>query len=338
MSQKDFVIKQALKGKSPTQIHQILEDMFEKDALPLSTISYTIRSQRWTSNNEPIKKNRQSRADYKKDDLIESVLKRERFATIRHISKETNIAPSTVNWILKERMGYKNIDLTIVPHELTSEMKKNRVDISIRMIESIQRAKANNWNFISTGDESWFSYYTSSTKIWIKKEDSPPSLPNPDFHPKKLMVTIFWSPIGIQVLNVLPKGHTLNAQYFQEIILAELVRNNKVKEVKNQKQKYMIHFDNACVHSAKSTIQFLNENNIEILSHPAYSPDLAPSDFYLFGYLKDKAKGKRFCDENQILESIREEFFAIPKHQLESVFEEWERRLHQCIDGGGEYI
>ena len=338
MSQKDFAIKQALKGKTPTQIHQILVDMFESDALPLSTISYTIRSQCWKSNNESIKKCRQSRADYKKDHLIESVLKSDRFATIRQIAKETDIAPSTVHWILRDRLGYKNMDLSIVPHELTSDMKKNRVDISIKMIETIKQARENTWNFFSTGDESWFYYYTSSKKIWIRNGEKPPSLPNPDFHPKKMMVTIFWSPNGIQSLNVLPQGHSLNAQYFQENTLAELVQNKQVQEAKKQKQKYVIHFDNASVHMAKSTIQFFKENNLEILAHPAYSPDLAPSDFYLFGYLKEKAKGKKFCDENEIIEFIREEFYTIPKQQLESVFKEWERRLKQCINSGGEYI
>ena len=43
MSQKDFAIKQALKGKTPTQIHQILVDMFESDALPLSTYIVDVR-------------------------------------------------------------------------------------------------------------------------------------------------------------------------------------------------------------------------------------------------------------------------------------------------------
>jgi hypothetical protein len=32
--------------------------------------------------------------------------------------------------------------------------------------------------------------------------------------------------------------------------------------------------------------------------HPPYSPDLAPSDFHLFGPLKDALRGRRFADTN----------------------------------------
>jgi len=36
------------------------------------------------------------------------------------------------------------------------------------------------------------------------------------------------------------------------------------------------------------------------LPHPAYSPDLAPSDFHLFGLLKDALEGKRFRADHEV--------------------------------------
>jgi histone-lysine N-methyltransferase SETMAR len=38
----------------------------------------------------------------------------------------------------------------------------------------------------------------------------------------------------------------------------------------------------------------------EILLHPAYSPDLVPSDFHLFSPVKDALGGKRFRADNEI--------------------------------------
>jgi len=38
---------------------------------------------------------------------------------------------------------------------------------------------------------------------------------------------------------------------------------------------------------------------VEQLSHPPYSPDLAPSDFYLFRHQKNRLHGKRFCDDGE---------------------------------------
>jgi histone-lysine N-methyltransferase SETMAR len=39
-----------------------------------------------------------------------------------------------------------------------------------------------------------------------------------------------------------------------------------------------------------------------VLPHPPYSPDLAPSDFHLFGSLKDVIRGKRFGSNDEVIE------------------------------------
>ena len=40
--------------------------------------------------------------------------------------------------------------------------------------------------------------------------------------------------------------------------------------------------------------KFLAKNNIAVLEHPPYSPDLAPCDFFLFPKLKEVIKGTHF--------------------------------------------
>ena len=39
-------------------------------------------------------------------------------------------------------------------------------------------------------------------------------------------------------------------------------------------------------------------------NHPPYSPDLAPSDYFLFRNLKTFLRGRRFPDDNAVKESI----------------------------------
>ncbi|GFS06490.1 histone-lysine N-methyltransferase SETMAR [Elysia marginata] len=48
----------------------------------------------------------------------------------------------------------------------------------------------------------------------------------------------------------------------------------------------VLQHDNATPHSANLTQQWLQRYGWEILPHPTHSPDLTPSDFYLFGALK----------------------------------------------------
>jgi transposase len=47
-------------------------------------------------------------------------------------------------------------------------------------------------------------------------------------------------------------------------------------------------------HTSLKTTKFVTSNNMFIVSHPPYSPDLAPCDFALFPKLKMKLKGRRF--------------------------------------------
>jgi hypothetical protein len=72
--------------------------------------------------------------------------------------------------------------------------------------------------------------------------------------------------------------------------------------------------------------------------HPQFSPDLAPSDFYLFEKLKTTMKGCLFEDENELLAGIISELNKINREELETVFQEWVLRLDRCIDTGGEYV
>ncbi|KAA6383157.1 MAG: hypothetical protein EZS28_021316 [Streblomastix strix] len=63
----------------------------------------------------------------------------------------------------------------------------------------------------------------------------------------------------------------------------------------------LLHFYNAPAHIAAKTTKFISKNNIIRLPQPPYSPDLSPSDFYLFGYLKGALKDITFESAEQAL-------------------------------------
>ena len=51
---------------------------------------------------------------------------------------------------------------------------------------------------------------------------------------------------------------------------------------------------NAGPHTANATMMTLRHMKFEVLPHPPYSPDLALSDFHLFGPLKASLRGRKF--------------------------------------------
>jgi len=75
-----------------------------------------------------------------------------------------------------------------------------------------------------------------------------------------------------------------------------------------------------------------------VLEHPAYSPDLAPSDFFLFPKMKEILKGRHFDDIDDIRSNTTAALKAIPQNQFQNCFEGWIRHWHRCIASEGEYF
>jgi hypothetical protein len=71
--------------------------------------------------------------------------------------------------------------------------------------------------------------------------------------------------------------------------------------------------------------------------HPPYSLDLAPLDFYLFGYVKRCLAGLLFEDADQLLAAVEGVLEYIEKSTLQAVFLEWMDRLRKYIAANGEY-
>jgi histone-lysine N-methyltransferase SETMAR len=69
------------------------------------------------------------------------------------------------------------------------------------------------------------------------------------------------------------------------------------------KRVLLLH-DNARPHTAAHTVDTLRAMKFEVLKHPPYSPDLAPSDIHLFGPLKGHLLGQKFADDNEVMEVL----------------------------------
>jgi hypothetical protein len=71
---------------------------------------------------------------------------------------------------------------------------------------------------------------------------------------------------------------------------------------------------------------------------PPFSPDLAPSNIYLFCKLKTMLMGLVFENEQELLDCIGRVLDRITHDELEFTFEEWAARLDVCIQRGGHYV
>jgi hypothetical protein len=89
--------------------------------------------------------------------------------------------------------------------------------------------------------------------------------------------------------------------------------------------------DNAWMHSAKLTQEYLKKRGVLVLKHAHYSPDLALFDFSLFPKLKKELAGVSMTPEvfrkkwGRLLRSIPKEEFTTAFLRLQ---ERFEKRIH----------
>jgi hypothetical protein len=98
-----------------------------------------------------------------------------------------------------------------------------------------------------------------------------------------------------------------------------------------------VHLDSCRVHFSKVTEQSLIENQLLCVPHPPYSPDLAPSDFWLFGRIKTGIAGRSFTEPEELLECIGAFLEGIPAAELTAVFGSWIDRVRWVITHHGQH-
>ena len=121
-------------------------------------------------------------------------------------------------------------------------------------------------------------------------------IPKPDLHPKKVMVTLWWSAAGVIHYSFLDRGKTITAaSYSRDLAICHKKLKEKYPALVNRKGPILLH-DNAKPHVGKITQKKLSDLGIEVLPHPPNSPDLSPTDYHMFKHLDNFLRDKKFAD------------------------------------------
>jgi hypothetical protein len=95
----------------------------------------------------------------------------------------------------------------------------------------------------------------------------------------------------------------------------------------------------APAHMSVKTTEFLtNNNNMVIVPHPSYLPDLVPCDYTLFPKLKMKLKGRHFETVSDIWRESQAVLDSIKENEFHGAFETWKKRWGHYICSQGDYF
>ena len=99
----------------------------------------------------------------------------------------------------------------------------------------------------------------------------------------------------------LEAGNTVNSAR-----CIETIKNlrRRVCRVRGSTSRILLVRDNARPHTAGATIEALETLKFEVISHPPYSPDLAPSDFRFVPHLKRDLKWTHFTSDDEVKQAV----------------------------------
>jgi hypothetical protein len=100
----------------------------------------------------------------------------------------------------------------------------------------------------------------------------------------------------------------------------------------------IVHADDLQSHTARIFLTILYENGVTKARPFPYSPDLAPSGFFLFGQAKQLLRGAECPDWNSLFDAIVQLLTGLEKGTLNDIVLSWMDRLRSCAAAHGDYI
>ena len=155
-----------LKGESNQFIADSLQEVYGPDAYSLEKVKYwTHQFKLGRTNVDNNKSTGKPPLDYLDANILK-VLTDYPFSSVRSIAEVLKEPRSTIYEHLTESLGLKNYSLKWVPHELTCVMKQKRKDEATNLLNVLMTESFNDFDFIVTGDESWFYLDYSPRTLW----------------------------------------------------------------------------------------------------------------------------------------------------------------------------
>jgi len=169
------------------------------------------------------------------------------------------------------------------------DQKRQQCQSSQQNLEFFQRDRNDFLSRLVIMDETWMYHYDleiqQQSMGWQHSSSPYPRKFQVQKSAGKVLTSIFWDQDGILLIDYLPKGQTINVEYYSSLLvqLKDILKEKRRR--KFTKEDLFLH-DNAPAHWALATQKKLVYQGFQCLVHPPYSPDLAPSYYHLFPGLK----------------------------------------------------
>jgi histone-lysine N-methyltransferase SETMAR len=148
---------------------------------------------------------------------------------------------------------------------------------------------------------------------------------------------MFLDSSGIVHMEFIPEEAAVNKHRYKKILRS--LRNSihhKCPELWSGKN-WLLLYDNTPTHHSACP-RGVAKLHVTVLSHPPYSPDLAPCDFFFFLGLKEKLHDYQFESAEEIVTATRDSVWDLPAKIFQQCFQQLYQCWQACIAAHGDYF
>ena len=152
------------------------------------------------------------------------------------------------------------------------------------------------------------------------------------------MLMLFWNMHEPILAHFQVRGQTVNRANYCAMLRNELKPAICKKRRGMLSKKVLLNHDSARPLTAAVTVEAVQQLGLELLQHSPYSLYLVPSDYHIFGPLKEALRGRRFTSDEEVKEAVRTWLREQPKSFLSAVIQKLVERYNKCIVLQGDYV
>ncbi len=324
-------------GWSHTQCRAALEKVFEGTTLDKSTTRRWYKAFReGRTSVVDLQRAPRSRTGTSADNvqMVRRMIDQDKSITFAALMTQTGLSQTSVHCIVTKELGLKLRSAKFLPNFLTP---RHIVQCFQHCSDMLHRIRQNPsfLKKIVTMDEAWYYQYDPELKRqasqWLAPGEPRPVHVRRTISVKKVMLVTFFDFRGMVHFEFL-RGGTVDTPTF----LGILGRFREALRVKRPRQRWYYTWT---MHTAKDTRLHLLLTGQRTVPHPTLSPDLAPSDYWLFPRIKLPLRGRQFPSLDALGEEVTHQIGLIPAAEYrETMLKKWPKRWVHCVHRNGGYF
>ncbi|GFT73441.1 mariner Mos1 transposase [Trichonephila clavipes] len=191
---------------------------------------------------------------------------------------------------------------------------------------------------IATGDENWIRYDNPKRrKSWGYPGHASTSTAKSNIHGSKVLLSIWW--LGVVCYELLKPTETITGdRYRTQLMRLSRALKDKRPQYNKRHDKVILLHDNARPHVAKVVKTYLETLKWEVLPHPLYSPDLAPSDYHLFRSMAHGLADQHFRSYEEVKNWIDSWIASKDNQFFQRVIRTLPERWEKVVGSDGQYF